>query len=60
MKEIIIETTVKTTRILRECPDCFEIDKAGVEEEMTNFLNHFGFDDIKIEDVKVFEREEKA
>lgn len=60
MKEIIIETTVKVTRVLRECPDCFEVDPDGAKEDMTNLLNHFGFDNIKVEDVKVFELEEKA
>lgn len=59
-KQVIVETTVKVTRILRECPDCFEVDKDGAKEDMTNLLNYFGFDNIKVEDVKVFELEEKS
>lgn len=57
-KQVIVETTIKVTRVLRECPNDFKVDKASTEKDALRIVKPYEFDNVTA-DVKVFELEEK-
>lgn len=57
MKEVTIITTVEVTQVLKDVPDCFEVDKETVKADITSKIKEvLNVDDVVATNVQEFIR----
>lgn len=55
MKEVTVVMNVQVTKILKNVPDCFEMDEEALKKQTISEMKATGYDDVLVEDMKVFE-----
>ena len=55
MKEVTVVMNVQLTKILKNVPECFGMDKETIKEQTIFEMKSAGYDDAVVTDVKVFE-----
>ena len=57
MREITIITTVEVTQVLKDVPDCFEVDKEAVKADIAAKIKEvLNADDVVVANVQEFIR----
>ena len=55
MKEVTVVMNVQVTKILKNVPDCFEMDEEALKKQTISEMKSAGYDDAVVNDVQVFE-----
>lgn len=55
MKEVTVVMNIQATKILKNVPECFGMDKETLKEQTIFEMKNEGYDDVVVSDMKVFE-----